>query len=82
MHDITHMDGKTLLEFAKEELLKLMETIPMLKHLGCMLFQSGCQNAKCGWWGIGISHMSDTILMLQLKSYHVNLKATLRTSKS
>jgi hypothetical protein len=28
MHDTTHPDGKTLLEFAKEELLKLMETIP------------------------------------------------------
>ncbi len=28
MHDTTQLDGKTLLEFAKEELLKLMEMIP------------------------------------------------------
>jgi len=28
MHDTTQPDGKTPLEFAKEELLKLMERIP------------------------------------------------------
>jgi hypothetical protein len=28
MHDTTQLDGKTPLEFAKEELLKLMERIP------------------------------------------------------
>ncbi len=27
MHDTTQLDGKTILEFAKEELLKLMEMI-------------------------------------------------------
>jgi len=27
MHDTTQLDGKTILEFEKEELLKLMETI-------------------------------------------------------
>jgi len=40
----------------------------MLKHFGHMLFQSGCQNAICGWWGIRISHTSIMILMLPLKA--------------
>ncbi len=38
MHDTMQFDGKTPLEFVKEKLLKLMETILMFKHFGHMLF--------------------------------------------
>jgi hypothetical protein len=41
--------------------------VQMFKHFGRMLFQSGCQNVKFGWWGIKIFHTPTMILMLLLK---------------
>jgi hypothetical protein len=48
MHDTVKLDGKTPLEFAKEELLKLMEMIPNVQIFWLYVISKWVP--KCKMW--------------------------------
>jgi hypothetical protein len=51
MHNTTHLDGKTPLEFVKEELLKLMEIIPNAQAFWSYVISKWVP--KCEMWVMG-----------------------------
>ncbi len=51
IHDIAEPNGKTLMEFAKEELLKLMERIPNVQAFWSYVMLEWVP--KCKMWVIG-----------------------------
>jgi hypothetical protein len=82
MHNTTQPNGKTPLEFIKEELLKLVETTPNTQIFGSYVILEWVP--KCKMQVMGNQNLSytgqDTNVII--KSYHADLKATLRIAKS
>ncbi len=82
MHDTAQLDEKTPLEFAKEELLKLMETIPNVQTFWSYVISKWVP--KCEIWVMGNRNLpyADHDTNVVIESYHANLKTTLRVAKS
>ncbi len=82
MYDTMQVNGKIPLEFAKEGLLKLMETIPDAQTFWSYVISEWVP--KCKMWVMGNQNFpyinQDT--NATIKSYHANLKVTLKASKS
>jgi hypothetical protein len=82
MHDIVQPDGKTPLDFAKEELQKLMEMILDVQTYWSYVISKWVP--KCEMWVMGNQNLPyashDTNAAIE--SYHANLKAILRVTKS
>ncbi len=82
MHDTTQPNGKTPLEFTKEELLKHMETIPNAQVFWLYVILEWVPKCKMQVMGNQnlpyVSHDTNATI----KSYHAYLKATSRVAKS
>jgi hypothetical protein len=82
MHDIAKPNGKTLLEFIMEELLKLMERIMDAQKFWSYVMLEWVP--KCEMWVMGNRNFPyvGQDINYAIESYHANLKATLRVAKS
>ncbi len=82
MHDTMQPNGKTPLEFTKEELLKLMETILDVQAFWSYVILEWVP--KCEMWVMGNWYLpyANHDTNVAIESYHANLKATLRAAKT
>jgi hypothetical protein len=82
MHDTLQPNGKIPLDFAKEELLKLMETIPNAQSFWSYVILEWVP--KCEMWVMGNQNLIYTghDTNVAIESYHANLKAILIVTKS
>ncbi len=82
MHDTLQPNGKIPLDFAKEELLKLMETIPNAQSFWSYVILEWVP--KCEMWVMGNQNLTYTghDTNVAIESYHANLKAILIVTKS
>jgi hypothetical protein len=82
MHDTMQPNGKTPLEFTKEELLKLMEMILDVQAFWLYVILKWVP--KCEMWVMGNRNLpyANQDINAAIESYHANLKATLRATKS
>jgi hypothetical protein len=82
MHDTMQLNGKTPLEFTKEELLKLMEMILDVQAFWLYVILKWVP--KCEMWVMGNRNLpyANQDINAAIESYHANLKATLRATKS
>ncbi len=82
MHDTAQPDGKTPLEFTKEELLKHMETIPNAQVFWSYVILEWVPTCKMQVMGNQNLPYASHDTNATIKSYHAYLKATLRVAKS
>jgi hypothetical protein len=82
MHDSAQPDGKTPMEFAKEELLKLMEMISDAQAFWFYVIPKWVPKCKiCVMGNWNFSYISHDI-NVGIESYHANQKVTWRAAKS
>jgi hypothetical protein len=76
------LDGKTPLEFTKEELLKLVETIPDAQIFWSYVISNWVPKCKMRVMGNQNLPYIGQNTNVTIKSYHAYLKTTLRAAKS
>jgi hypothetical protein len=82
MHDTMQPNGKTPLDFAKEELFKLMEMIPDAQAFWSYVILEWvpkCRMCVMGNWNFPYIGQD---INVAIESYYANVKSILRVAKS